>query len=225
MTPAAEEHPTSATPIAFTPDGSRLIASHDSHICLWDVARTRQIGKTMTPKLHEDEGWESSQPVNSIVLNADGSRLYVQLGKEQAEAVMPEGNISIWDTKTARRLAEYVEEPDGLELAFTPDGSLLVSRKAQSLIFRDVKTTKAAGEPISPHARLSGYAFSPDGRILATIDESDTILFWDVKTRRQIGSPCLHDDAINTIAFAKDGKTLISCSRDKTLRFWKVPQE
>ena len=71
-------------------------------------------------------------------------------------------------------------------------------------------------------------ALSPDGKVLATIGESDykNIHLWDTQSLKRIGSLKGHTDYISSIAFTPDGKTLVSASySDNTIRVWSVQEQ
>lgn len=63
-------------------------------------------------------------------------------------------------------------------------------------------------------------AFSPDGKLIASGDDSGIIKVWDVETMENVILP-KHGEAVTSLAFSPDGKTLASGSKDKTVRLWE----
>jgi WD40 repeat protein len=83
----------------------------------------------------------------------------------------------------------------------------------------------AAARPGS--AVLSGHgspvqamAFSPDGTLLAVIDNDHSLRLWNVATRQQVGVPLT--GAVNSVAFSPDGTLLAAGGSDHTVRLWDV---
>ena len=68
---------------------------------------------------------------------------------------------------------------------------------------------------------MTGVAFAPDGRTLATASVDQTVLLWDVTDParpRRLGDPLTgHTGAVYGVAFAPDGHTLATASADRTV--------
>jgi WD40 repeat protein len=65
-----------------------------------------------------------------------------------------------------------------------------------------------------------GVAFSPDGKVVASVGEDRRIRLWDPATGRPLRTLAGHEDTIRHIAFAPTGKLLASASNDSTVRLW-----
>jgi WD40 repeat protein len=70
-------------------------------------------------------------------------------------------------------------------------------------------------------------AFSPDGRLLASVAADRTVRLWDV-VKRKAASPVDmlqgHTDYLRSVSFSPDGRQLASGSSDRTVRLWSVPE-
>jgi WD40 repeat protein len=82
---------------------------------------------------------------------------------------------------------------------------------------------------------VTGVAFSPDGRMLASSSLDDTIIVWDMEsagTAAEAGAPPAiapvgpplegHVDAVTSIAFSPDGSLLASAGMDGSVLLWDM---
>ena len=67
---------------------------------------------------------------------------------------------------------------------------------------------------------VSGAAFSPDGRLLAT--SARDIVLWSLPSLEVVGVLKGHTRASTRLAFSSDGITLASIADDRTVRLWHV---
>jgi WD40 repeat protein/serine/threonine protein kinase len=71
------------------------------------------------------------------------------------------------------------------------------------------------------HARsVTGVAFSPDGKTLATANMDRIVKLWDISTGRELASFTGHTNGVRCVAFSPDGATLATSSDDGTVRIW-----
>jgi WD40 repeat protein len=203
--------------VAFSPDG-RLIAtaSWDQTARVWDVATGRC--------LHVLIG--HGNQVQGVKFSPDG-RLIATSGWDAM--------VRVWDTDTGRCLQVLTGGASGVpQMAFSPDGRLIATvDQHPPRIFAPgwderVRVWDVASgcclRVLTGHAhRVGQVAFSPDGRLIATVDTSlpfanavraVTARVWDLLTGQ-----CLHARAIGSawdVAFSPDGQLLATASSDKT---------
>jgi WD40 repeat protein len=67
---------------------------------------------------------------------------------------------------------------------------------------------------------VTGVAYSPDGKRLATSGWDSTVKVWDPATGKEVLTLKGHKDYVRTVCFSPDGKRLASASGDKTVRVW-----
>ena len=71
-------------------------------------------------------------------------------------------------------------------------------------------------------AGLGALAFSPDGRLLATGEQSGAVKIWQVSDHRLLSTLAGHAAAVRSLAFSPDGALLASAGDDKLARVWDV---
>jgi WD40 repeat protein/serine/threonine protein kinase len=70
------------------------------------------------------------------------------------------------------------------------------------------------------NAQMRGVAFSPDGRLLATVGDDSVARVWEVTTGTERFALRGHAGSLTCVAFAPDGKTLATGGIDQTVRLW-----
>jgi WD40 repeat protein len=74
-----------------------------------------------------------------------------------------------------------------------------------------------------PGDKVYTAAFSPDGRFVATGEESGDVWIWDVTTGQRVGTPFASPGyAVTAVAYTPDGKLLATGSDDYGVRVWDV---
>ncbi len=126
-----------------------------------------------------------------------------------APATVPESSVSPAGTRARGRaaVAQAVQTPSPPpplsleELAIDPPAVLLVHHAAD----------------------VSGVAFSPDGRLLATASDDHTARVWEAATGQQRTQVTV-DNEIWGVAFSPDGRLLATACKDGTARVWSLFQ-
>lgn len=234
--------------VAFSPDGTRIVAGSGTVAQLWDANTGMALG---TPMLHDIH-------VSSLAFNPDGTLVvsgcseffrdsnhsvrlwdartgsavgesFSYAGGVRSVAFSPDGKrvltgsndktMRLWDVKTGGAVGEPMRHPNAvLSAAFSPDGTRIVSCCGTGLFFWDGQTGASAGKPID-HAALC-VAFSPDGTRIVSGGEDKTVRIWDAQSGAPVGEPVRHWEAVRCVAFSPDGSCISSGSEDHTLRLW-----
>jgi WD40 repeat protein len=230
-------HSREVSVMALSPDGETLASgSWDHTIRLWDVSTALNTGMDSGQQIGETLAGHGDT-VTGVAFSPDGQTL---------ASGSWDNTIRLWDISTVldtgvgtvQQIGEpLVARKDALDpvnsLAFSPDGKTLVSGSSVTGAIRvwDVSTMLATGAGggdligalVGHEFNVNCFAFSPDGKTLASGSSDGTVRLWDMESGQQIGEALTgHESGVNSVAFSLDGKTLASGSQDKTIRLWNV---
>lgn len=116
-------------------------------------------------------------------------------------------------------------------IRYSPDGSLLASAGADSvIILYDVKT-KSLRKIFRGHSKtIRSIDFSSNGKYLISGGEDHAIKLWDINKDEEIFSFQLNGQQnfqpnVNAVSFTPDDKQIIAAYSDNFVRIWKFPDE
>jgi RNA polymerase sigma factor (sigma-70 family) len=217
--PLLRGHREGPVALAFSPDGKVLASGGANQVRLWDVA-----GGTERRALPEQV-----DPAEAVAFSPDGRTV---------TAVSRDGEGGVWDAATGKEirrfaLMEYPADRDtqymlnlGFRsctyqpLALAADGGTVARLSVPNSI---VLWNVAAGRYLHPwgdsalasnllqdSASNGTFAFSADGKRLASLCADGKIRLWRVRTGEELRRFEGHEELLAHLAFSADGKTLVS---------------
>jgi WD40 repeat protein len=194
-------------PVDFDPNGRRLaVGGSDDCVDVYDVRSLRLVNQyCLAPE------------IDSVRFSPDGSKLALDNGVDTVRLFSLRGRPST-DLHTGPSLTGNIDP-------FSPDGRLLVSTTHDdptAVLVWDLRTRKRLGVLRGHSEPVSAFAFSPDGKRLATAAEDGTARIWDLRTRRPMITLAGHRGPVVSVAFSPDGRFVVTASVDRTARIWQI---
>jgi WD40 repeat protein len=180
--------------VAFSPDGRHLAAGGTGQYWTrWRAWRTAGWEEVPTP-----EG-DPKRYICNLAFSPDGRTLAVAGFIDLVLHDFPGGKVrASWPLAIAGTVPT-------VPLAFAPGGRFLVGGGARSLSVWDLKKGAKVAELTQEKKHFQDAAFSPDGRILATVSNEETVRYWDPASWRQREEFAWQAGKLKCVAFAPDG--------------------
>jgi WD40 repeat protein len=193
--------------IAFSPDGRTLAAgSGRGAIALWEFESGRAVGRL--------EGHR--QRVHSLSFSASGARL--------ASGGM-DGAVRVWDVSKGAAIGAPMRghQRGAHRVGISADGSRIASASLDGTVRlwnTETGEAVAAFQGTGQPSELPGFAFSPDGRWLATTSGLTDARVWSAADGAERALLRGHQAAVLWIEFTSDGRRVYTSSYDGALIAW-----
>ncbi len=114
------------------------------------------------------------------------------------------------------------------DVAISRDGNLIATAGLEAgrdggsadLRLWNAKTGELVRHLSGHDAGIAGVAFSPDGKLLASVDLDHLGKVWSTADGELVSELVWHKGPIRGVAFSPDGKWVATASADKTVRLW-----
>lgn len=200
-----EMSPTGVSAIVYSPDGKTLAYSSGNAIVLCDADTHKEIRKIDTPG-----------PTATLHF-APNSKLLAARGRDQV--------VRLFDAETGKKKHELGIAPNfrpGVpgagfvfvggpadsprDLAFSPDGKVLVTGGQQTPRFWNVDTGKEAPLTGGHRGPVSAISITPDGKTMITRGSDNVIRRWNARTGEELGAFAEPAGTVGAV-LSPDGKT------------------
>ena len=161
------------------------------------------------------------QVTKDAAFSPDGSTV-AAVGTDHSDG-NPPGFVRIWGATGKERAPARPAAGLSTGLAYTFDGSLLVTADRERVGLRDPADGREVASLYLGWSAHGGVAFapSPDGRTLAT--GNGRLRVWDLRAAAEAPPAAAgHRFGVTCLAYAPDGSALASGSFDRTVKLWDV---
>jgi len=120
-----------------------------------------------------------------------------------------------------RDLLAATMSPDGTIVATESAGATSIWRTATRTHIADVTGPKAMVQ-VENQTIPRPPAFSPNGRLLATLSDNGTVRVWRPTSGARVAVLHGHRGAVMSVAFSRNGRLLVTAGVDGTAQLWRV---
>ncbi|MBC7815451.1 MAG: WD40 repeat domain-containing protein [Planctomycetaceae bacterium] len=189
--------------VAYSPDGKMLASAPSNGVVqLWEAGTGKPI-KTLTGSATSSLSW-----------SADSKLL----------ATTTTTTAVVWDVETAKPKQTFdacgVYPP-----IWTPKMPFISGIYTNTPTVCDPASGKLQCKLEGHTAPVYAFAWSRDGKTLATGAADATVRLWEMPSGAPLATYKGHTAVVHAIAWMSDSKSLASASSDKTVRLWKAPDK
>jgi WD40 repeat protein len=150
---------------------------------------------------------------NLATLSPDGRTLATSAGEKA---------VQLWDAHTGDHLGTLRQRGFVMALAWVPGDRVLAVNAGVTVRLYDIETRAERVTWPVKYCYIPRLAFSPDGRLAATIDNTTAVHVWDTGTGRPRASLRAGRERRISVAFAPDGLTLAAGGWHGSVAIWDV---
>ena len=198
---------------AFSPDGELLLtATADGQLQFWSTRDLQPVGRA----------FHHPGPILDARFAPDGQRL---------ATLSLDGSVRIWAVpfpELPATQSRFAGPLRGITFSAAAD-CMAVQDRGQPLQFHSIATGKPLGRPLPLNPKEWVMAFSPDARVLATVEDHRLVRIRDRLTGQILGQLPEAAVTVNSANFSPDGQRLATLTLggsqwNATIRIWDTDQ-
>lgn len=193
--------------MAMSADGSIIVDTlfdyqlESPTITVWDANTANGLHYIPVP---EDDYF------GNVAVSPDGSVFATANGGGSPGPMLENYNVRLWDTAAGAEIGVLANDEIITQMAFSPDGTRLVTGGSGGIIVWDVASQQAVATIDSePSFAGSAIDFSPDGTRLVVGYPGGAVAVWDLNTQTEVFNMQVLDntrwDTVLAVAFSPDG--------------------
>jgi serine/threonine protein kinase/WD40 repeat protein len=187
-----------------SPDGLSLyVQRSDGSYRIWDSGGDRAVSPQIKPGAEEHD----------LTFSADGRRFVMRTD---------DGVVTVREVSTGQPagpvIRRNVSPSTPLRVALSRDGRQVATIENEHVWIWETATGRILGLPLRHDDPVSSARFSPDGRLVFTIDQALATRVFDAATGRPVSPPTRYSAAIQSAPpFSPDGKRTLTVCYDQTV--------
>ncbi|HLQ46708.1 MAG TPA: WD40 repeat domain-containing protein, partial [Planctomycetaceae bacterium] len=192
-----------ATTVAYSPDGKILASAYQfGPVYLWEADTGKAI-KTLTGSATTSLSW-----------SADSKLL----------ATTTYTNVVVWDVDAAKPKQTF--DACGIyPPIWSPGKPFINGISTNTPSVCDPASGKLQCKLEGHTAPVYAFAWSRDGKTLATGSDDTTVRLWEMPSGAPLATYKGHKSLVRAVTWMPDSKSLASASYDMTVRVWKAPEK
>jgi WD40 repeat protein len=200
--------------LAFSPDGSKIMAGTSDHVAfIWDARTGEALGKALWHGSSVTAGAFGPGGKSLVTGSQDGLVRFWNLTEDSGAQV-----ALAWNSGNRARLKTIQNHA-----LLSHDGKSLLTYGGKSACLWNTENGKALGETLAAEGTINRAVFSRDDRHLLLCDSANEAELFDLAAGAS-GAPeartLAQGGAVRAGDFTSDGKTILTGGEDKTLRYW-----
>jgi WD40 repeat protein len=196
--------------LAFSPDGRRLAsAGADRRVHVWSVDAPQEVQSH-----YRDGGWNYD-----CAFSPDDKYVALAGGFNHARPLAEHKSVRLWDVGAQRWVKEFTWTDHLTSVAYGRD-QLAAGSEGGTTVIWDVATAAVRHELKGHRGLVTGVAYSPDARYLATAGADGTLRIWDTGSGQERRTVPGNGTALTCVAYSPDGHLVAASGEDQAIHLW-----